>query len=91
LCYISRKKKLGLIGTACNIVVEPVYKSVSDVIGDYFYVKEFNEFDSFVLNVKYNKKFDYKITNINQSIELSDMPVFLYCTLIMPPIKMLMD
>lgn len=70
----QKDKKLGLINTAGNIVVEPIYESLSDVIGDYVYVKEFNQFDSYILNVKSNKKFDYKTININQRIELSDMP-----------------
>ena len=70
----QKNKKLGLIDTLGNIIVEPIFEKLSDVIGDYVYVKEFNEFDSYILNVKTNKKFKYKTTNINQRIELSDMP-----------------
>ena len=70
----QKNKKLGLIDTLGNIIVDPIFEKLSNVIGDYVYVKEFNEFDSYILNVKTNKKFKYKTTNINQRIELSDMP-----------------
>lgn len=70
----QKNKKKGLIDTLGNIIIEPIFEKLSDVIGDYVYVKEFNEIDSYILNIKTNKKFEYKTTNINQRIELSNVP-----------------
>ncbi len=74
----QKNKKLGLLDTLGNIVIEPIYEYVSDVVGEYVYVEAFNQFESYILNVKTNKKFNYKKTNTNQRIELSYVPgVFL--------------
>lgn len=45
----QKNKKHGLINTLGTTIVEPIFEKLSNVIGDYVYVKEFNEFDSYIL------------------------------------------
>ncbi len=69
----QKDKKIGLIDSTGKIIIEPIYEEISDVVGEYALVKEFKNPDKFIVSIKTNKKFEYKTTNINQRIELSQV------------------
>ena len=74
--YANFKKgnKIGLIDTTGKVIIEPIYEEIANVLGDYALVKEFSNSDKFIVSIKTKKKVEYKTTNINQRIELSNVP-----------------
>ena len=73
---LLKDNKVGIIDSTGKIVLEPIFRDIDKIIGEYaeVYDSTSSSEQNYIISVKTKQKFDFKKTSALQHVTLSDIP-----------------